>query len=71
MLRSLPDWLEANYPIVECSCNAVRLTAGHTIAESKTAGDPGPMPEFLRRSTKPKADTPLADVRAVPERKAA
>jgi len=71
MLRSLPDWLNANYPVVERSGNAVQLTAGDTIAESKTPGDPGLMPEFLRRSTRSKPDTAVAEVRAVPERKAA
>jgi hypothetical protein len=70
MLRSLPDWLEANYRVVERADNAVRLTAGHTIAE-RTPGDPGPMPEFLRRSTRPETDTAVAEGRPMPDRKAA
>ena len=51
--------------------NAVLLTAGYGIAESKTRGNPGPMPAFLRRATRPKVNTAVAEARCVPERRAA
>ena len=49
-VRSVFEWLDAGCPVVEVQpANAVLLTAGSKITESKVAGDPGAIPDFLLR----------------------
>ncbi len=50
ILRSLPEWLRAGCPAVEVDAvHVVRLGARSNIATAKIPGDPGPIPDFLRR----------------------
>ena len=51
-VRSVREWLDAGCPVVEVAGAAgVLLTASHKITESELPGDPGPIPDFLLRSS--------------------